>query len=77
MVHSQLYDREWKNVELALDVQRGRGRRGRNDRNFEEAVLTGDVPECDIGTIDGSVASLRASARARGGAGEAAIRDKP
>jgi len=39
MVRLQLDERQWRKVELALAAQRGRGRRGRNDRNFVEAVL--------------------------------------
>lgn len=39
MVRLQLDERQWRKVELALAAQRRRGRRGRNDRSFVEAVL--------------------------------------
>jgi putative transposase len=39
MVRSQLDVRQWRRVASFLEVMGGRGRPGRNDRNFIEAVL--------------------------------------
>jgi putative transposase len=39
MVRLQLDERQWRKVEVALGAEKRRGRRGRNDRNFVEAVL--------------------------------------
>ena len=38
-VRTQLDDRQWAKLERIIESQRGRGRRGRDDRNFLEAVL--------------------------------------
>jgi transposase len=34
-----LNDEQWKKLEMLFETKRGRGRRGRDDRNFIEAVL--------------------------------------
>jgi transposase len=39
MVRRQLRDEQWARVEAVLLSKRGAGRRGRDDRNFIEAVL--------------------------------------
>jgi transposase len=39
MVRLQLDERQWRKVEVALGAEERRGRRGRDDRNFVEAVL--------------------------------------
>ena len=39
MVRLQLDERQWRQVEVALAAEKRRGRRGRDDRNFVEAVL--------------------------------------
>ena len=39
MVRAQLRDEQWVKIEIALELDRGAGRRGSNDRNFVEAVL--------------------------------------
>ena len=38
MVRWQLDERQWRKVEVALAAEKRRGRRGRDDRNFVEAV---------------------------------------
>jgi putative transposase len=39
MVRVQLDERQWSKIAAILGAQRGAGRRGRDDRNFIEAVL--------------------------------------
>jgi putative transposase len=39
MVRSQLREEQWARIETVLELQRGAGRRGIDDRNFIEAVL--------------------------------------
>ncbi len=39
MVRLQLDERQWKKLEIALAAEKRRGRPGRDDRNFMEAVL--------------------------------------
>jgi len=39
MVRLQLDERQWKKLEVALAAEKRRGRPGRDDRNFMEAVL--------------------------------------
>jgi putative transposase len=41
MVRAQLDDQQWSKVAAIIDAQRGAGRRGKDDRNFIEAVLWG------------------------------------
>jgi putative transposase len=38
-VRTQLNDAQWGKIEAWIEATRGRGRRGKNDRNFFEAVL--------------------------------------
>ena len=39
MVRRQLDERQWGKIEAVLSVQRGAGRRAKDNRNFVEAVL--------------------------------------
>ena len=40
MIRRQLSDVQWRRIEAVLRVERGVGRRGNDDRNFIEAVLS-------------------------------------
>lgn len=39
MVRQQLDEGQWRKIEVVLCAERGAGRRGKDDRNFIEAVL--------------------------------------
>ena len=79
MVRAQLDERQWSKVAAILEAQRGAGRRGKDDRNFIEAVLGwrrtgvpwrdlpeafGYLPRCKrISTTNGIASTARPTVR--------------